>query len=205
MGVEVASLTYADAQKLTASLGYTCQNQSVKAAIERMREAKRKEVAEKMKAGDPDAMSGASILMGKSKREKNPQVRWSCEKADPAKLTDRKRETVPGRLLMVFDTPDIPVRHVSYRRSHPEERTAYIDLLGTMKALEAIFGKPTSTKNIPTPNEAGEVAFGDFKAVRVDWKYADLHVKVHAMKMGKRVSINEAMEVPWPVRVTDKQ
>ncbi|MFO7564199.1 MAG: hypothetical protein R6X02_16250 [Enhygromyxa sp.] len=180
------------------SRGLACEDTSVRASIAKLREHKREQLEQ---AEDPDAVTGASILHKRSKKERNPQVRLACELASLTEL-EPGRPPVSGRALFVFDSPEHPLRHASLRRTYPyaedQVEAAMLDLRESVARFEAIHGEPSSRRgSIPGPGEAPAKP----EPVRVQWRYADLLVEVSATSFGKLISIDERIEVPWPVRV----
>ncbi len=202
--VEVGKHTVADVKALTAGWGLDCKNTSMRAMMEQVRERKRQEIADKRAKGESlDGISGASALNKRSKREKNPQVRWTCNKIPANKLKDRNRGAVEGRLLFVFDSESIPLRHVSYRRAHTDVAAAAKDFMDTTAALTRLYGEPSHvTDNAPKAGPDGQIPeLPKMRPVNVEWTFADLAIKVSALRVGKRVTLSEAIEVPWPVWV----
>ncbi len=176
--------------------GLDCADTSMRALMQKAREDKRKEIAAAAARGDPpDAVSGASIVNRRSPKEANPQVRLSCE-ANAAHANARG----PGRLLMVFDSPVHPVRHVSFERSFPAAatETALAEFIGAKRGMEARFGPPTKGR-AGTDGEPAEFVW--LSPLEIEWTFADLRVRVTAVHYGARgVVVGETVEVPWPVR-----
>ncbi|HLT37467.1 MAG TPA: hypothetical protein VK034_14340, partial [Enhygromyxa sp.] len=162
--------------------------------IAKLREHKRKQLEQ---AEDPDAVSGASILTKRSKKESNPQIRLACELGSLTELAaDRPR--VPGRALFVFDSPEHPLRHASVRRTYQTAEAAMLDVRESVARFEAIHGQPTSHRGtIPLAGDAPDKP----EPIRVQWRYADLLIEVSATSFGKMISVDERVEVPWPVVV----
>lgn len=175
------------------SRGLACDDTGVRASIEKLREHKRKQLAE---AEDPDAVTGASILHKRSKKERNPQIRLSCE-LDSLTELEPDRPRVSGRALFVFDSPELPLRHASLRRTYQTSEAAMLDVRETAARLQGIYGEPTSTRgSIPDPGDAPPKP----EPIRMQWRYGDLLVEVSATSFGKMVSVDERIEVPFPVR-----
>ena len=187
---EIGKQGLAEVQALAAARGLDCPDTSIRAMMDEMRDAKRKEIEEK----GVDAVSGASILKRRSKREQNPQVRLACRETPGATLG--REGATPGQLLLVFDSPEYPLRHTSFRRSHDEREPALRDALATVAAYEARFGPPTAVKR-PLPDDPDQL--GSLQPAEYRWAYADLEVRVTLLDFGKRVSVEERVEVPWPV------
>lgn len=171
-----------------------CDDTGVRASIEKLREHKRKQLEQ---AEDPDAVTGASILHKRSKKESNPQIRLACELASIAEL-EPNHPRVPGRALFVFDSPEHPLRHASLRRTYQTSEAAMLDLRESVARFSAIHGEPTTLRGtIPRPGDAPDKP----EPIRVQWRYADLLVEVSSNSFGKMISVDERVEVPWPVRV----
>lgn len=186
-------------EKDLAGRAWNCRDTSIRALMNQAREAKRRElqVAEASGAG-ADSVSGASMIYRRSPKERNPQVRLSCEDIEAATLGDRTRAGSRGRLLFVFDSPRHPLRHVSYARSFSalDDATALQEFMAAAKALTARFGppreQPPAEPSLPLPL---------YKPHAYAWKYADLQASVRLMNMGDgRLNLEETVEVPWPVR-----
>lgn len=172
--------------------GLDCDDTGIRASIAKLREHKRKQLAE---ADDPDAVTGASILHRRSKKESNPQIRLACELDSLAKL-DPDRPRIAGRGLFVFDSPEHPLRHASLRRTYRTSEAAMLDVRDSVARFVAIYGEPSSQHGIiPLPGDAPAKP----EPIRVQWRYADLLVEVSATSFGKMVSVDERVEVPWPV------
>lgn len=192
-GVEIGVVTLDPLLVELRSRGLSCDDTGVRASIEKLREHKRKQLAE---AENPDAVTGASILHKRSKKERNPQIRLSCELDSLAEL-EPERPRVPGRALFVFDSPELPLRHASLRRTYQTSEAAMLDVRETVARLEAIHGEPSSRRgSIPEPGDAPAKP----EPIRVQWRYGDLLVEVSSTSFGKMVSVDERIEVPFPVR-----
>jgi hypothetical protein len=177
-----------------SSRGLACDDTSVRASVEKLREHKRKQLEQ---AEDPDAVSGASILHKRSKKESNPQVRLACDLPSIAQL-EAGRPHVSGRALFVLDSPEHPLRHASLRRTYRDSEAAMLDVRESVARFSAIHGEPSSVRGfIPAVGEAPAKP----EPIRVQWRYADLLVEVSANSFGKLISVDERVEVPWPVRV----
>jgi hypothetical protein len=192
-GVEIGAIQVEDLMPTLRERGLECDDTSVRAAVEKLREYKRTQLAE---ADDPDAVSGASILYKRSKKETNPQVRLACDDANLSVL-EPGRPSVEGRALFIFDSPEHPLRHVSIRRTYTQSEAAMLDLREAVARYERDYGEPHSRR--------GEIpAVGSAPAkpgpVRLEWRYADLFVEISSNSFGKMISIDERVEVPWPIR-----
>lgn len=173
--------------------GLACDDTGVRASIAKLREHKREQLA---RAEDPDVVSGASILHRRSKKERNPQIRLACELDSLTELAP-DRPVVPGRALFVFDSPELPLRHASLRRSYQSSEPAMLDLRETIARFEAIHGEPTVRRGtIPLPGQAPAKP----EPIRVQWRYGDLLIEISATSFGKLISVDERIEVPFPVR-----
>jgi len=192
-----------EVQALTARFGPKCANRSIRAVMKAARESKAREVLAAKTAGQSvDTVTGASVLMYWSPREKTPQVRWSCEDIDMNALGDRPRPSFDqSRLLYVFDSEALPVRHASLQRSWPKARVALAvdDVRRSLAALKARFGQPTNQRGeLPAPGTSPEIP--PMRNFLWEWKYADLQVKLNAVNLPKGLVISEDVEVPVPVR-----
>lgn len=174
-----------------------CPDTSIRALMQQAREAKRQEV-ETAKAKGLDSVTGASMLYRRSPKERNPQVRLSCSDVPADVLTDRRRARSRGRLLFVFDSPQHPLRHVSYARSFHgiDDGLALAEFEAAKQAMTSLYGDPASG-----PAGAITLPLPLYQARTFTWKFADLLVSVKLMNMGEgRLSLDETVEVPWPVR-----
>lgn len=198
LGVDLGATTFAEVEALTGRLGLSCKDTSIRA----MMEAKRKAELDKARERGEDAVSSASWMKKKSKREGNPQVRYSCVDVDAAALPDRKRPPSKGRYLLVFDSADLPLRHVSYQRTFEDHALALADFEDAVRSLTAVFGEPTSRMGeLPVADASGVVTFPPARNIEVRWDFADLVAKVTALQFGrKKVTISERVEVPHGVR-----
>ncbi|MCK6509463.1 hypothetical protein L6R29_05775 [Myxococcota bacterium] len=118
-GMFVGESSLAEAQAFTQAQRFVCQDNSVRALMRRQRAAR----VEKLRAqGKIDALSGATWNRP-SPRERNPSIRWNCEKVLASQWADLPRPTkVWGRLLYVFDSPQHPLRHASFQYDlHPSK------------------------------------------------------------------------------------
>jgi hypothetical protein len=192
-GVQIGGVTLDVLLDDLRARGLACDDTGVRASIEKLREHKRKQLAE---AEDPDAVTGASILTKRSKKESNPQIRLACEVDSLAEL-EPGRPHVAGRALFVFDSPELPLRHVSLRRSYQTSEAAMLDMRETVARFEAIHGKPTMARGeIPLAGDAPVKP----EPIRVQWRYADLLIEVSSNSFGRMISVDERIEVPFPIR-----
>lgn len=208
LGVEPGWTDRAAVEALITERGVTCADTSVRALMSRAREAKKEELAAMKARGESvDGVSGASVVDRKSPRERNPQVRLSCLDVPADTLGDRQRPPAMGRWLFVLDSPELPLRHVSYRRMHPDRRAALADLDSAVAAAEAAFGEPAKAPAARPVSADGETPdFPRYRPLTWEWRFRDLRVEVTALDFGRRgVDVLEAAEVPWPVRPDARQ
>ncbi len=196
-GAEIGRSSYADVKAYVEAKGFTCKDTSIRAMMEAKREAEREKQAEK----GEDAVSSASWMKKKSKREKNPQVRFSCPSVNSDTIGDRERVKSRGRLLFVFDNDELPLRHVSYQRSHDNHAAALDDYEDSVKAMTARFGEPTATRGeVPERDADGKVLFPPSRSLELRWDFSDLTMKVTAIHFGRKVTVGERIEVPHGIR-----
>jgi hypothetical protein len=180
--------------RLTAA-GLDCPDTSMRALMQQAREQTRREMEARQARGeDPDAVSGASRVSYRSPKEANPQVRLACGDVASDALGDANREPSRGRLLLIFDSPRHPLRHVSYERTYPATAVAaaIADLDSTRRRLGVTFGR---SEDVPT----AELPW--LSPRETVWRFADLEAKASAINWGPRgVVVSEIVEVPWPVR-----
>ncbi|MFV8750748.1 hypothetical protein ACNOYE_09375 [Nannocystaceae bacterium ST9] len=199
LGVMIGVIDIEQLDRHLSELGVACDDTGVRAIVQNLRDKKKAELAA---ADDPDAVSGASIVWRRSKKEKNPQVRLSCEVASIQAIDPTRGPSPEGRALFVFDSPDHPLRHASLRRNHPgtgptTRAAALRDLQAAIAVYRARFGEPSSTRGaLP---EFDEELLDRLTPIAVQWRYADLLVEVTLTDFGKMVSVDERIEVPWPV------
>jgi hypothetical protein len=195
LGVTVGVASLAAVEATLRERGLTCEDTSVRASVEKLREHKREQLA-----NDPDAVSGASILERRSKKEDNPQIRLACS-VDSLAQIEAGRAQVAGRALFVFDGPEQPLRHASLRRNYQvgqqagqQVEAALLDLRETVARFEATYGEPSLRRGtIPEPGDAP----AKLEPIRVQWRYADLFIEVAATHVGALVSVDERVELPW--------
>lgn len=197
LGLRIGSSRRRDAQVALSGWGLACADRSMRALMNELRDKKRAELQRAEANGAADAVTGASILTHRSARDDNPQVRLSCEDTPSEKLRDRARSPSRGRVLLVFDDEDAPLRHVSYQRSHATWNVALADYAATRDALAARFGASRETgapvnADPPLPKYAEHTAH---------FRFADFEAKVTVANLGGRgYSVAESAEVPWPIR-----
>ena len=200
-GARVGFTTFAEAQALTQARGLSCANKSVRAAVQAMRDAKVREVNAAKAAGKGiDSVTGASIVLWRSPRETNPQVRWACDGMDPAQVGDRQRPSVPqARLLFVFDAPHLPLRDVSLQRSYPTAREAdgVADVTATVAALTAAFGAPNvGSAEVPD----GKAPIPPMRSLKWAWSWADAFVKLQVVNYPSGLSLTEEIGILPKIR-----
>lgn len=200
-GANVGFSKFDDIAKLVETLGLDCGDTSIRAMMDRRRTAELKRIDE-AKARGEDAVTAASWVNRRSKREANPQVRFSCPKIPSEKVTDRTRMPSVGRLLYVFDSVDYPLRHASFQRTHQDQAAALADFKETLAALTKIYGEPTKklSNELPLPDQTGAVDFPSAVNFEVSWEYADLVVRTNVLRYGKLVTVGERVEVPHGIR-----
>lgn len=193
-GVAIGAIDVEQLDRRLGELAVACDDTGVRAIVQRLRESKAAELAQ---ADDPDAVSGASIVWRRSNKEKNPQVRLSCPVASIQAIDPTREPSPKGRVLFVFDSPEHPLRHASMRRNHAGRGSAVRDLSKAVAIYRAQFGEPTHTRGaIP---EFEEELLDRLEPIAVQWRYADLLVEVTLHDFGKNISVDERIEVPWPV------
>lgn len=199
LGLVVGRTSLTETRAALAGRGLQCPDTSMRALMKEMREAKLRDVQERERLGKaPDAVTGASAMNRPSPKERNPQVRLSCEPVQAQRLADRPRASAPGRWLIVFDSPDHPLRHTSFERTHHLVPEASADLRDSVAALTARFGPPTKSAD---PTRARDLPW--LSPAEWEWRFADLLVRVVGLNYGTRgVNVSETIEVPWPVRPT---
>jgi hypothetical protein len=190
---------YAAVQALTQELGLRCGDTSIRAQMQSVREKKSEEARAAGKS--EDAISSASWNKP-SKREGLPQIRFSCGKVDSTAVDERERPASAGRLLYVFDSEDLPLRHTSYQRTHATAALAFADVNEALAHMKSVYGEPTKTRHeLPVPNEAGEVEFELLDNIEFEWAFSDLLVKISAMRVNPTsVTVGERVEVPIGIR-----
>ncbi|MCB9529434.1 MAG: hypothetical protein H6701_13800 [Myxococcales bacterium] len=199
-GLAVGAATLDDVKRWTTERGLICKDTSVRALMADYRDQKVAEMEKAKAAGGADGTSGASWLWRASKHERSPNVRFTCEKVRLSAIGDRTRpEESVGRLLLIFDSPDHPLRHVTIQRTYPDDAhaAARADFIAADEAMRARFGEPTITRAEP-PAEGAE--FPNVTPIRRDWHFADLHAKVSALRLKNGVTVYEEIGVPFPVR-----
>ncbi len=200
-GVTIGTTMHPEVDAYVQKLGLTCSDTSVRAMMDRRRVVEKAKVAEAAARGE-DAMTAASWVNKRSKRESNPQLRFSCPKVSSDQLTDRPRPPSSGRLLYVFDDAAYPLRHASYQRTHRDHTAALTDFNDAVAALTKLYGPPTKplTGVLPTPDKDGKVEIPAARNLEISWEYADLLARVNILRYGELVTIGERVEVPHGLR-----
>ncbi len=200
-GATIGTTMYPEVEALVQKLGLSCADTSVRAMMDRRREIERAKVADADARGE-DAVTSASWVNKRSKRESNPQLRFSCPKVTSDQLTDRKRPPSSGRLLYIFDDAAYPLRHASYQRTHRDHAAAYADYQEAVAALTKLYGPPTKplTGTLPVPDKDGKVEFPASKNLEVTWEYGDLLARVNVLRYGELITVGERVEVPHGLR-----
>ena len=200
-GATVGTTMFPEVEALTKKLGLTCGDTSIRALMDARRETEKAKLAD-AKARGEDAVTAASWVNKRSKREANPQVRFSCPKVDSAQLADRPRPASSGRLLYVFDDANFPLRHTSYQRTHKDHAAGLRDFEDTVAALTKTYGPPTKplARELPIPDKDGNVEVPSAYNFEVAWEYADLAVRANVLRYGTLVTVGERVEVPHGVR-----
>ncbi|MDC0669473.1 hypothetical protein POL58_17085, partial [Nannocystis sp. ncelm1] len=154
------------------------------------------------RARGEDAVTSASLLDRKSKREANPQVRYSCPKTRSEQLTDRPRPPSEGRLLFVFDSAEHPLRHVSYQRTSKDPAPALADYQDAVAFYTGVYGPPTRTpsRELPAPDADGAVEIPVATNFETEWAFSDLLVKVSLLRYASLITVGERVEVPPGIR-----
>lgn len=186
-----------DAHAIGERLAIKCGDTSVRAMMDDRRKAERKRIEEARARGE-DAVTAASWLDRRSKREANPQVRYSCPQVESAQLPDRPRPPSKGRLLYVFDSEAHPLRHASYQRTHKDQAAAVADLQDAVAYYTKVYGEPTKrpTRELPGPGGELPTAFN----FETTWEFSDLAVKVGLLRYGDLITVGERVEVPHGIR-----
>ena len=198
-GFTVGSSSLRDVKAALLTEKLDCHDSSIRALMDLARTQKRQEIeAAKASGAGVDSVSGASMIYRRSPKERNPQVRLSCAQIAASNLHDHARAQSTGRLLLVFDSPKHPLRHASYARSFngAEELLAASEFKAALDAMTSSFGP--ATVEVP---ETVQTPLPLYKSYMSTWTFTDLKASVRLMNMGDgRLSLDETIEVPWPVR-----
>jgi hypothetical protein len=207
LGVEPGKTRFADVQALTTSLGYACRDTSMRGLMKQGREDVQKKMAEAKAAGeDPDTVSGASRAYYYSKKERNPQVQWSCEDVDVSRVPGAGYDAEPRTTLsFVFDSEELPLRYVMVSRKFTSQSAA-VAARDASLARFAFLGAPTTSVGAPNLDPS-QKAFERLHPVSTEWAFADRRVTVSVMNFGpqKGIDVREIVEIPWPVTTTPER
>jgi hypothetical protein len=103
-----------------------------------------------------------------------------------------------GRLLIILDSVEHPVRHVSYAYHLADNDQVLAAWNQSVQKMMLRLGRPTS--EISSDPLSGD----DFRPGRLfkrEWLFGDLRAEVTALRIGRRpVGLRETIEVPWPVQ-----
>ena len=200
-GAVVGASMFAEVEAPLKQRGLECANTSVRAMMDRRRAVETAKVAD-AKARGEDAVTAASWVNKRSKREANPQLRFSCPDITSDQIGDRPRPPSKGRLLYVFDDESYPLRHSSYQRTHKDHAAALLDFQDAVTALTAIYGPPGKSPktDLPQPDKDGKVEFPNATNFEIAWDFADLAVRVNVLRYGELVTVGERIEVPHGIR-----
>ena len=199
-GVALGQASLTDVQALTERLGATCTDNSMRALMADLRgRMARGDFAGSKLPNDPFHRALFSRI--KTKAERNPQVRWSCEGVDLVGVPDVPSIAPPGRWLFVFDSPRAPLRHASFRRKHAAQADAVADFERAVQAATLAFGPPTHVEGRLVPGPRGEPTLPILTNVRRVWRFADVHVELTALaRAPDQLDVLQAIEVPVGVR-----
>ena len=200
-GATIGTSMFPEVEALVKQRGLECADTSVRAMMDRRRDAEKAKVAD-AKARGEDAVTAASWVNRRSKREANPQLRFSCPKITSDQIGDRPRPPSNGRLLFVFDDGTYPLRHTSYQRTHKDHAAALLDFQDTVTAMTAVYGPPTKTlkAELPQPDQDGKLEFPNATNFEIAWDFADLAVRVNVLRYADLVTVGERIEVPHGIR-----
>jgi len=201
LGGKVGFSRHGAVESTTASWSLACSDRGSRALMKEIRDKKREEVARAEARGEPDTVTGASILARHTARDDNPQIRWSCGGVTSEKLRDRERPTSSGRLLFVFDDDRAPLRHASYQRNHDDWREALRDYADSRGAMSLKFGSATESGTLPIVELSDDVPLTKYARREAMWRFSDVVARVSIVNLGGHgYSVSEIVEVPWPVR-----
>lgn len=204
LGVQVGTTTLAEVKQIASAVGYTCRDTSMRGLMRLGREQAQQKMAEAKERGDdPDAVSGASRAYYYSKKEQNPQVQWTCENVDLARLDPAfATPNTEQAVIFIFDSEDHPLRYVMTSRKFQSQSA-------TRDAREASIARFAKTLG-PAPKQIGQLddrpgekLFPRFLVVINEWTFADRRVSVTVMNRGpgSGIDLREVVEVPWPIAV----
>lgn len=200
---ELGASQLSDVQSALATLSLNCADTSMRSMMDAARDAKRKEIEDAKASGaGADSVTGASMIYRRSRKERNPQVRLSCIDATADKLKDRPRQGT-GRLLLIFDSAQHPLRHVSYTRSFApsDDSTARSEFLAASASMTKSYGPPAKALS-----DEVKLPLARYQSYSLDWNFSDVRASLRLMNMGNgSLSLDETIEVPWPVRADAPQ
>ena len=197
LGFPLGRMTFPAAEAWAKEKGVACRDKGMAAL---MREGIAAQIAAQRAAGEWALTTRAYGFLNPHGR--NPQIRYSCEDLPSTVLTDRPRTPSTGRVLFVFDAVGLPLRHVSFMRTHQALDQARADLQETVAAFTAQLGEPTQLPTLSAPL-AGSPSqeFEVLRPTTFQWRFADVVAEVTLLNTGTRgFNITEQVEVPWPVR-----
>jgi hypothetical protein len=196
-GARVGQSSLKDVQQLLGRMQVECPDTSPRAMIARSRAARLRAQEERKRKGlPPDAVSAASSGNRRSLMERNPQIRISCEGLPTSRLSDRPRAPSEGRLLLVFDSAEHPLRHISYQRTVADPAVARVELDSAVTAYQHHYGPPHRQPKLD-PTGLPWLA-----PVEYEWTFSDLTVRLSALNFGgqRGTMLTELIEVPLPIR-----
>ncbi|MCB9638388.1 MAG: hypothetical protein H6727_05690 [Myxococcales bacterium] len=208
-GLSLGMSHFAQAKALTKKLGLRCRDNSIRGVMRR----RRAERIAKLKAqGKVDGISGASWNRP-SPRERNPMIRWNCDKVPTEKIRDIDRPIgVFGRLLFVFDSVRYPLRHLSYQYDASPAK-AVLAFRRATEHYQKLLGMPPQAKDdrpifsaSSKPTNPSNTGVNSLKMIRKydrflrEWRFAGIRVKLTLRSFGRWMNVSEIVEIPWPVR-----
>jgi hypothetical protein len=193
-GMTIGRSSLDEVKAVAGRLGLTCPDTGMRTMLRQQRAAKKAELEQRKRDGlSVDGVSGASLVNRVSPMERNPQVRLRCDEVKAPVLPGRQRPPSVGRLLLVFDSPELPLRHASFQQTFLDPNDAVAELDAAAAAHTTTFGPPTKRPKVQGVPWMAPIEY--------EWAFADLLVKVSALNFGARgVSVTETIEVPLPVR-----
>jgi hypothetical protein len=205
LDVEPGRTTLVAVKAFTQARGWPCRDASMRGLMQAGREAARAKIDAAKAAGiNPDTVAGASRAHSYSKKERNPQIQWSCEDVDVSGLTDLAAGAADLRadVVFIFDAAALPLRSVMVSRKLMRQSAA-LALRDAALARVADLGPPHEVQGAAdlTP---GEKIFQRLRLVSSSWRWADRRVTVSVMNFGpgKGIDVREIVEIPWPITTT---
>jgi hypothetical protein len=202
LDVEPGRTTLDAVQAFTQARGWSCRDVSMRGLMQAGRaEARAKVDAAKAAGIDPDTVAGASRAHYYSRKERNPQIQWSCEDVDVTGLDDIAAgpADLHADVVFIFDAAALPLRSVMVSRKLMSQSAA-LALRDAALARFADLGAPHELVGAPdlTP---GEKIFKRLRLVSSVWQWADRRVTVSVMNFGpaKGIDVREIVEIPWPI------